>query len=78
MRYNPALDGLRAVAVLIVLAHHSWLLPGGWIGVDVFFVLSGYLITSILAQELHQTGSVSLGNFYLRRASPLVPTITIS
>jgi peptidoglycan/LPS O-acetylase OafA/YrhL len=44
MRYNPALDGLRAFAVLIVLFHHCRLLPGGWIGVDVFFVLSGYLI----------------------------------
>jgi peptidoglycan/LPS O-acetylase OafA/YrhL len=77
MRYNPALDGLRAVAVLIVLAHHSWLLPGGWIGVDVFFVLSGYLITSILAHELHQTGSVSFGRFYLRRALRLTPPLAV-
>jgi peptidoglycan/LPS O-acetylase OafA/YrhL len=77
MRHNPALDGLRAVAVLIVLAHHFWLLPGGWIGVDVFFVLSGYLITSILTHELHQTGSVSLGNFYLRRALRLTPPLVL-
>lgn len=79
MRYNPALDGLRAVAVLIVLAHHSFfsLLPGGWIGVDVFFVLSGYLITSILAHEIHKSGSVSLRSFYLRRALRLTPPLAL-
>jgi peptidoglycan/LPS O-acetylase OafA/YrhL len=77
MRYNPALDGLRAVAILLVLADHSRFLPGGLIGVDVFFVISGYLITSILLAELRQTGEISLPNFYYRRALRLLPALGI-
>jgi peptidoglycan/LPS O-acetylase OafA/YrhL len=75
VRYNPALDGLRAVAILLVLACHTagFALPGGWVGVDVFFVLSGYLITSILLREVRETGSVDLGSFYVRRALRLLP-----
>jgi peptidoglycan/LPS O-acetylase OafA/YrhL len=70
VRYNPALDGLRAVAIMLVLLTHSFisLFPGGWIGVDVFFVLSGYLITSILLKELRETGAIAWGRFYWRRA----------
>jgi peptidoglycan/LPS O-acetylase OafA/YrhL len=79
MRYNPALDGLRAIAItLVVLAHafnHTF--SGGWIGVDVFFVLSGYLITSILTAELHETGAINMGNFYIRRTLRLTPAILL-
>jgi peptidoglycan/LPS O-acetylase OafA/YrhL len=64
MRYNPGLDGLRAVAVVFVIACHSMPIFPGWIGVYVFFVLSGYLITSILLVELRETGSISMSNFY--------------
>src|ERR1700722_1461463 len=79
MRYNPALDGLRAVAIVLVILFHSdqTIFPGGWIGVDIFFVLSGYLITSILASELKETGAVSLTNFYVRRALRLTPALLL-
>ena len=75
LTYQPALDGLRAVAVCMVAAYHvdKSYLPGGWIGVDVFFVLSGYLITSILLGELQAQGSLSFRNFYIRRVLRLVP-----
>ena len=79
VRYNPALDGLRAVAIMLVLLTHSFmsLFPGGWIGVDVFFVLSGYLITSILLKELRETGAIAWGRFYWRRALRLTPPLVI-
>jgi peptidoglycan/LPS O-acetylase OafA/YrhL len=77
MRYNPALDGLRAVAILLVLLSHTGAVHGGLIGVDVFFVLSGYLITSILLRELRETGDISLSNFYWRRALRLFPALSI-
>lgn len=79
MRYNPALDGLRAVAVLLVILTHSFLhiFPGGWIGVDVFFVLSGYLITSILMREIIRTGRIAWGDFYRRRFIRLTPALLI-
>jgi peptidoglycan/LPS O-acetylase OafA/YrhL len=70
----PALDGLRAIAVgMVVVAHAGW--PGmpGDVGVSVFFVLSGFLITWLLLQERDRTGSVSLRTFYLRRAFRLLP-----
>jgi peptidoglycan/LPS O-acetylase OafA/YrhL len=70
-----ALDGIRALAVLAVLAAHAGIpfLPGGFIGVDVFFVLSGFLITSLLYQELAATGRVDLGAFWTRRVRRLLP-----
>jgi peptidoglycan/LPS O-acetylase OafA/YrhL len=79
VRYNPALDGLRAVAVTLVIATHSYhaSMPGGWVGVDVFFVLSGYLITSILLRELRQTGGISMSNFYVRRLLRLTPALAV-
>ncbi len=75
MRYNPALDGIRAVAITMVLVRHANVpdLRGGFLGVDVFFVLSGYLITSILLEELRVKGKISLGDFYLRRLKRLYP-----
>ena len=79
MRYNPALDGLRAVAITLVILAHSFrhLFAGGWIGVDVFFVLSGFLITSILIREIDQTGQIAWGNFYWRRFLRLSPALLI-
>jgi len=79
LRYNPALDGIRALAVLAVLAHHAeapWL-QGGFIGVDVFFVLSGFLITRLLRDELDASGRLSLPRFYARRAVRLYPTLLL-
>jgi peptidoglycan/LPS O-acetylase OafA/YrhL len=73
----PALDGLRAVAVVAVLVYHakaSWL-PGGYLGVEVFFVLSGYLITSLLLAEWRETGHLALRAFWLRRARRLLPEL---
>lgn len=75
MPYNPALDGIRAIAIALVLARHAQV-PGfgaGFYGVDVFFVLSGYLITTILLNEIRATGSIALGRFYLRRLERLYP-----
>lgn len=76
-RYIPALDGLRAFAVLAVIAYHmnfSWA-QGGLLGVTVFFVLSGYLITGLLVTEWAQTKTIDLKNFWLRRVRRLVPAI---
>jgi peptidoglycan/LPS O-acetylase OafA/YrhL len=64
LRYVPALDGLRALAVMMVFLFHTSLVPGGWVGVDIFFVLSGYLITSVLLTEYERTGVISLRHFY--------------
>lgn len=71
--YRRWLDGLRGLAILLVLAFHLGFVPGGWLGVDVFFVLSGFLITTLLAEEWQKTGSISLRNFYLRRVLRLMP-----
>src|SRR6266498_3807637 len=81
-RYAPGLDGVRALAVLAVVAYHlgttgdrGHLLRGGFLGVDVFFVLSGYLITSLLIVEVHRTGRISIKQFYARRARRLLPAL---
>jgi peptidoglycan/LPS O-acetylase OafA/YrhL len=77
MGYRKDIDGLRSMAVLpVILAHagFSWI-PGGFLGVDVFFVISGYLITNLLLRELSETGRVKLGNFYLRRARRILPAL---
>jgi peptidoglycan/LPS O-acetylase OafA/YrhL len=77
MNYNPALDGLRAVAVLVVMLFHARapLVPGGYVGVDVFFVLSGFLITSLLLAELDATGRIDLAGFWRRRLLRLAPAL---
>lgn len=78
-RYKPELDGLRALAVAAVFACHalpSWL-PAGWLGVDLFFVLSGYLITSLLVAEHAEQGEVALGRFWGRRALRLMPAFVV-
>ena len=72
---RPALDGVRGCAILAVMAQHARLVRGGFFGVDVFFVLSGFLITALLLQEWDATGAVSLPRFYLRRALRLLPAL---
>jgi peptidoglycan/LPS O-acetylase OafA/YrhL len=76
-RYMPGLDGLRAIAVLAVIAYHlnpAWA-PGGLLGVGVFFTLSGYLITDLLLGQREATGRLQLGDFWLRRARRLLPAL---
>ncbi|HEV8298909.1 MAG TPA: acyltransferase family protein [Acidimicrobiales bacterium] len=75
----PALDGLRGIAVLLVIAYHlgATSLPGGFLGVDVFFVVSGYLITSLLLAELRDKGYVDLVDFWARRARRLLPALLV-
>ena len=77
LRYQPALDGMRGLAVAAVLAYHAGLpwARGGFLGVDAFFVLSGYLITSLLLTERRATGAISLGAFWARRARRLLPAL---
>jgi peptidoglycan/LPS O-acetylase OafA/YrhL len=85
--YLPWLDGLRALAVLAVIGDHEnlqlrarwlrWLGPAGFVGVDVFFVISGFLITSLLLQELNRTGRVGFRDFYERRARRLLPALAV-
>lgn len=73
----PGLDGLRALAALAVLIYHAWpgILPGGFLGVDVFFILSGFLITSLLINDLNELGHIRLGRFWLRRWRRLFPAV---
>jgi peptidoglycan/LPS O-acetylase OafA/YrhL len=75
--YEPALDGIRAVAVLLVMAGHLGLVYAGGLGVDIFFVLSGYLITAILVAEFRANGRVSLKKFYARRALRILPAVIL-
>jgi peptidoglycan/LPS O-acetylase OafA/YrhL len=75
--YIPALDGLRAVAVLAVVAYHLEELPGGFFGVDVFFVISGFLITRLLLAERERNGGIALGSFWIRRFKRLVPALFV-
>ncbi|HWA18233.1 MAG TPA: acyltransferase [Devosia sp.] len=77
MHRDQALDGLRAMAALCVLGSHVWLpgLGGGFIGVDVFFVLSGYLITRLLTDEFAQRAKIDIVGFWLRRAARLLPAL---
>jgi peptidoglycan/LPS O-acetylase OafA/YrhL len=77
--YLPGIDALRALAVLAVFLYHArvgWL-PGGFLGVDLFFVISGYLITSLLLREFRSAEHVKLGRFWLRRARRLLPAVGV-
>lgn len=77
--YLPGIDALRAIAVLAVFFYHAgveWM-PGGFLGVDLFFVISGYLITSLLLREFRRGGHVRLGRFWLRRARRLLPAVGV-
>jgi len=74
--WRADVQGLRAIAVLAVMVYHAGLpLPGGFTGVDMFFVISGYVITEMLLREWHSTGRIRLGQFYLRRFKRLVPAL---
>src|SRR6056300_450293 len=82
--YRPEIDGLRAIAVVSVILNHApitilgyQLFKGGFIGVDIFFVISGYLITSIILKELITTGSFSFKNFYERRVRRILPALLV-
>src|SRR5262245_62958994 len=76
--YRPDVDGLRAIAVLAVLAYHAFpsLAPGGFAGVDVFFVISGYLITGIILDDLAR-GRFSYATFYWRRIRRIFPALIL-
>lgn len=77
--FRPDIEGLRAVAVLAVLAFHAQIpgAAGGFVGVDVFFVVSGYLITGLLVREAITTGRIRLGDFFSRRARRLLPSAAV-
>ena len=77
IRYIPAIDGLRAVAVIAVLLYHlgiSWI-PGGFLGVDLFFVISGYVITRLLLDSIQRSGGLDLRAFYIARIRRLLPPL---
>ena len=77
-RHVPALDGVRGIAVPTVIAFHAnGALTGGYLGVDLFFVLSGYLITGLLVQERARNGRIDLGGFWIRRARRLLPAVLV-
>lgn len=77
--FRPDIQGLRAIAVGVVLLYHAGFpfLPGGYVGVDVFFVISGFLITGILLREIRNTGRLSLAGFYAKRARRILPAATV-
>ena len=82
--YRPEIDGLRAIAVSIVILYHAQIyifghqpFKGGFIGVDIFFVISGYLITSIILKELLDTGTFSIKYFYQRRIRRILPALLL-
>ena len=79
-KHFPALDGLRGIAILLVITHHQLIplpLKGGFLGVDLFFVLSGFLITTLLLTEFDATQTISLKKFYIRRALRLAPALLL-
>src|SRR6266542_1379072 len=76
--YRPALDGVRGIAIAIVVAYHAFGWPGeGTLGVDLFFVLSGFLITTLLLEEHERMGAISIRAFYRRRARRLLPALFV-
>ena len=82
--YRPEIDGLRGIAVIAVIFYHAQitifgqnLFKGGFIGVDIFFVISGYLIASLILKELQSTGKFSFAYFYERRARRLLPALFV-
>jgi len=78
LAYRPEIDGLRAIAVLAVVLGHAGLGGAGYVGVDIFFVISGYLITSLLLAEHDATGRIDLAAFYARRVRRIVPAASVT
>lgn len=78
-RFRPDIEGLRAVAIIAVLLYHAGVpqISGGYVGVDIFFVLSGFLMTRLILAEIVDTGSLSIGRFYARRARRLLPAVAV-
>ncbi len=79
LKFRPDIEGLRALAIIIVIACHadiSWM-QGGFVGVDVFFVLSGYLISGLLIKEIHNSGKINFIDFYARRLKRLLPALAV-
>lgn len=78
-KFRPDIEGLRAVAVLLVALYHGHIpgIRGGYVGVDVFFVISGFLITGLLLRERTERGTISIGRFYARRARRILPAATV-
>ncbi len=77
--FRPDIEGLRAIAILEIVAYHARVprASGGYIGVDIFFVLSGFLITGLMVREIEQTGGLDLTRFYARRARRLLPAAAL-
>jgi len=80
--YRPEIDALRAISVIGVIIYHAkinilgyWIFPGGYYGVDIFFLISGYLITTVIHRELEKTGKFSFINFYIKRARRILPAL---
>lgn len=78
MTYRPDIDGLRAVAILLVVLFHAFpaIMPGGFIGVDIFFVISGYLISGVILSRL-EAGTYSFADFYKRRILRIFPALVV-
>jgi peptidoglycan/LPS O-acetylase OafA/YrhL len=78
-RFRPDVEGLRAVAVLVVVLYHAGVpgLGGGFVGVDVFFVISGFVVTGLLLRERESTGNTSVLGFYARRVRRILPAGTL-
>ena len=77
-QYRPDIDGLRAIAIAAIVGFHAFptLVPGGYVGVDVFFVVSGFLITTIIISGLER-GTFSFTNFYIRRTKRILPALAV-
>jgi len=79
LKFRPDIEGLRALAILAVIACHAGIpwMQGGFVGVDVFFVLSGYLISGLLIKQIHNSGKINFIDFYARRLKRLLPALTV-
>jgi peptidoglycan/LPS O-acetylase OafA/YrhL len=79
LKYFPHIDGLRALAVLSVIVFHLApdIFPGGYLGVDIFFVISGFVISQSLYKSYLQNGKLNIGNFYIRRFKRLYPALLV-